>query len=113
MEHEIFKLLNDSTVSKFVTRKWIEVNDLSGSQYSVDKNIRLKTYMLRSDLCDYSVVCIVVKGRIIVKGNGLNNRANKKFTLKNNAPFKSYMSKRISLKPPTDHPPPTNQPLTK
>ena len=52
--------------------------------------------MLRSDLCDYSIACIVVKGRIIVKGNGLNIRANKKFTLKNNAPFKSYMSKRIS-----------------
>ena len=31
MEHpKISKLLNDSTVSKFVTRKWIEVNDLSG-----------------------------------------------------------------------------------
>ena len=25
--HKISKLLNDSTVSKFVTRKWIEVND--------------------------------------------------------------------------------------
>ena len=29
MEHyKICKLLNDSTVSKFVTRKWVEVNDL-------------------------------------------------------------------------------------
>ena len=41
--HKISKLLNDSTVSKFVTRKWIEVNDLSSSQYSVDKNVRFKT----------------------------------------------------------------------
>ena len=31
-QHEISKLLNDSTVSKFVTRKWIEVNDLLGGQ---------------------------------------------------------------------------------
>ena len=54
MEHyKISKLLNNSTVSKFVTRKWIEVNDLSGSQYSVNKNLRLKTPMLSSDLCDY------------------------------------------------------------
>ena len=28
--HQISKLLNDSTASKFQTRKWIEVNDLSG-----------------------------------------------------------------------------------
>ena len=28
--HKTSKLLNDSIVSKFVTRKWIEVNDLSG-----------------------------------------------------------------------------------
>ena len=41
MEHyKTSKLLNYSTVSKFVTRKWIEVNDLSTSQYSVKKNIR-------------------------------------------------------------------------
>ena len=30
--HKISKLLNDSTLSKFVTRKWIEVNDLPGGQ---------------------------------------------------------------------------------
>ena len=32
-------LQNDSTVSKFVTRKFIEVNDLSNGQYSVNKNV--------------------------------------------------------------------------
>ena len=53
-QHKISKLLNNSTVSKFVTRKWIEVNDLSGGQYSVNKNIRFKAPMLRSDCCDYS-----------------------------------------------------------
>ena len=53
MEHyKISKLLNNSTVSKFVTREWIEVNDLSSDQYSVNKIIRFKTSMLRSDLCD-------------------------------------------------------------
>ena len=48
--YKIHKSVNNSTVSKFVTRKWIEVNDLSGSQYSVNKNIRFKTPMLISDL---------------------------------------------------------------
>ena len=52
MEHyKICKLLNDSNVSKFVTKQWINVNDSSRSQYSVNKNIRFKTSMLRSDLC--------------------------------------------------------------
>ena len=47
MEHsKISKLLNDSTVSKFLTRKWIEVNDLLSDQYSVDKNTRFNTPML-------------------------------------------------------------------
>ena len=41
MEHQkIPKLLNNSTVLTFVTRKWAKVNDLSGSQYSLHKNIR-------------------------------------------------------------------------
>ena len=67
MEHyKIPEVLNDYTVSKFVTRKWIEVNDLSSGQYSVNENIRFKTSMLRSDLCDYSDAYIVVKGRISV-----------------------------------------------
>ena len=55
---KISKLLNDSTVSKFVIKNQIEVNDLSSGQY---KNIRLKTPMLRSDLCDYSDAYIIVK----------------------------------------------------
>ena len=48
MEHyKIYKLLNDSTVLKFMTKKWIEVNDLSRGQYSLNKSIRFKTSILR------------------------------------------------------------------
>ena len=68
MQHyKISKLLNDSTISKFVTNKWIEVNGLSSRQYSCNKNITFKTSMLRSDLCDYSDAYIVVKGTITVQ----------------------------------------------
>ena len=57
MKHyEISKLLKISTVPKFVTKKWIEVNDLSCGKYSVKKNIRFRNSMLRSDFCDYSDV---------------------------------------------------------
>ena len=66
--HKTSKLLNDSTVSNFVTRKRIKVNDLRGGQYSADKNIRFKISMLRSDLCDYCDTYIVVKSTITVEG---------------------------------------------
>ena len=39
--YKISKLLNDSTVLKFVTRKWIEVNDLSNGPYFVNKNYKV------------------------------------------------------------------------
>ena len=49
--------------------------------------------MLRSDLCDYSHAYIVVKGRIIVRGTNAAKRINKKLTFKNDAPFRSCISK--------------------
>ena len=68
MEHsKISKLLNNSTASKFVTKKWVEVNDLSSGQYSINKNIRFKNSILRSDLFDYSDSYIAVKGTITVE----------------------------------------------
>ena len=65
--------------------------------YNVGKQIRFKTPMLRSDLCDYSDAYILVKGTIAVT-KGANNAANnnacdKKLALKNNAPFISCISK--------------------
>ena len=76
MEHyKISTLLNDSTVSKFVTKKWIEVHDLSSGQYSINKNIRFKTLMLRSDFCDYSDAYVFVKETITVEED---NNAKKK-----------------------------------
>ena len=52
-------MLNNSTLSKFCNKKWVEVNDLSSAPYSVDKNTRFKTSMLRSNLCDYNDAYIV------------------------------------------------------
>ena len=65
--HKISKLINNLTLSKFVVRKWIQVNDLSGSKYSVNKNIKFKTLTLTSDLCDYSDAYIAVKRIIDIK----------------------------------------------
>ena len=86
-------LLYNSTVSKFVTKIWIEVNNLSSAQYSVNKNIRLKTSMLRSNLCDYSDAYIVLKGTTTVEGDDNDKSRNKTINVKNNAPFPWYASK--------------------
>ena len=71
------KYPNYSTISKFVTRKWIEVNDLSGGQYSINKNIRFKPSIRRSDLCDCSDAYIVVKGTITDEGTNDGNKKTK------------------------------------
>ena len=47
--------------SKFRTRNWVEVNDDIRGAYSPNKQIRFKTVMLRSSLCDYSDVYIMLK----------------------------------------------------
>ena len=49
--------------------------------------------MLRSDLCDYSDAYIVAKGRIRARCTCNTGRIKKKLTFKNNAPFRSCISK--------------------
>ena len=57
---------DDKDLPRFITKKWIEVHDQSEKNYNVNKEIKIKTSMLRSDLCDYSDAYIVVKGNITV-----------------------------------------------
>ena len=91
MEHyKISKLLNDSTVSKFATKKRIEINDLSNDKHSVNKNLRLKTSVLSSDICEYSDAYIVVKVSINLLAAAA---AEKNVAFKNNATFRSCISK--------------------
>ena len=44
----------------------MEFYDQSRGNYNVNKEIRIKTSMLRSDLCDFNDEHIVVKGSITV-----------------------------------------------
>ena len=69
MEYQSIKKLLDTTsdsVSRFITKKLIEVHDQSGGSYYINKQIRFKTPTLQSDLCDYSDAYIVAKGTITV-----------------------------------------------
>ena len=90
----------------FVTKKWIEVYDESEGYYNVNKEIRIKTSMLRSDLCDFSDAYIVVidapnnTAANVNTTNTANNNAfgNKKLVFKNNAPFINCISKINGVK---------------
>ena len=57
---------DDKDLPRFVIKKRIEVYDQSEGNYNVNKEIRIKTSMLRSDLCDFNDAYIVVKGDMTV-----------------------------------------------
>ena len=69
------------------------MNDLSSGQYSVSKNVKFQSPMLKSDLCDYSDVYIAVKGRMTVEDTNNAKKRNIKLIFKDNAPFRSCITK--------------------
>ena len=73
------------------------MNDEARGTYSHNKQIKFKTSMLRSSLCDYSDGYILVKGNMTVNntaGDGdATNSTNKKVIFKNCAPFTNCISK--------------------
>ena len=112
---------DDKDLPKFVTKKWIEVYDQSQGNYDINKEIRIKTLMLRSDLCDFSDAYIVVKGNITVTKKTFtandfeapnntaanasatntandNALAERKLVFKNNASFINCVSKTNGVK---------------
>ena len=72
----IANLLNDksSKPSKFRTRNWVEINDKLRETYT-DSDIKFKTTMLRSNLCDYADTYILVKRTIKITGAGDDDAA--------------------------------------
>ena len=66
MEYQKIANLLDSASSqpsKFRTRNWVETNDEQRRTYT-SSDIKLKTTMLRSNLCDYADAYILVRGTI-------------------------------------------------
>ena len=67
--------------STFRTKRWVEVNDESHGTYNVNSQIKFRTSMLRSNLCDYSDVYTLVSATIKVPNTGTaaadpNNKKN-------------------------------------
>ena len=83
--------------TKFRTKNWVEIDDESRGTYDINSQIRFKTSMLRSSLCDYSDAYILVKGGITaantVADEAAANNTNKKAIFKNCAPFSSCISR--------------------
>ena len=99
MEYQkIANLIDDTSnqPSKFRTRNWVEINDEPRGAYNVNSQIKFKTTILKSSLCDYIDAYILIKGTISVNntaaaGAAVNN-TNKKVIFKNCAPFTNCIS---------------------
>ena len=101
MEYQKIVNLFESTsndLSKFKTTNWVEMNDESRGNYA-NNDIRFKTAILRSNLCDYADSYILVKGTITITGEGDNaaeiqsDERDKGVTFKNCAPFTKCISR--------------------
>ena len=99
MEYQkIANLIDDTSnqPSKFRTRNWVEINDESRGAYNVNSQIKFKTTILQSSLCDYSDAYILVKGTISANNTAADgavaNNTNKKVIFKNCAPFTNCIS---------------------
>ena len=99
MEYQkIANLIDDTSnqPSKFRTKNWVEINDESRGTYNVNSQIKFKTTMSKSSLCDYSDAYIIVKGTISVNNTAAEgaaaNNTNKKVIFKNCAPFINCIS---------------------
>ena len=97
---EIENLLDDASnqPSKFKIKNWVEINDESRGTYNVNSQIKFKTRMLKSSLCDYSDAYILVKGTITVNNTAVvaaaasANNTDKKVIFKNCAPLHNGIS---------------------
>ena len=72
--------------SKVRTKNWVEINDESRQTYDVNSQIKFKTTMLKSSLCDYNDAYILVEGNITVNNiaaaDANANNTNKKVIFK-------------------------------
>ena len=95
MEYQkIINLLGSMSdkVPRFITKKLIEVHDQFGGTCDTNKQIRFKTAMLRSDLCDYNDAYVIAAGKITVTDPN-NDAYDKILAFKNNAPLTNCISK--------------------
>ena len=96
MENQKIINLMDNTPNqpiKFRTKNCVETNGEERGTYNTNRQIKFKTSILRSSLCDYSDVCILLSGTITVAalaaGTGNNDI---QIVFKNRAAFTNCIS---------------------
>ena len=97
MEYQkIINLLGNTTnqPTKFETKNWVEINDESRATYNTKSQIKFKTSILRSRLCDFGDGYILVSGTTTVAAQaGYNpNNAFKEVVFGNYGPFPDCIS---------------------
>ena len=73
MEYQKIANLTDDASNqptKLKAKNWVEVNGKSRGTYNANSQIKFKTTMLKSGLCDYSDAYVLVKGKITITGAG-------------------------------------------
>ena len=92
MEYQkIANLIYDASnqPSKFRTKNWVQINDESSGTYNVNSQIKFRTTMLKSSLCDYSDAYIFVKGKTTITEAGDNAAARRADERDKGVTFKS------------------------
>ena len=90
-QNNLFLFPNQPT--KFWTKNWVEINDDVHGMYKENSQIKFKTSMVKSILCDYSDAYILVSGTITIDEEGADDNAkildkrNKEPICKGFAPF--------------------------
>ena len=83
---------------KFKLENFVEINDESRGTYNVNSQVKFKTAMIKSILCDYSDAYILVKEKITITGAGDGAAARQAderdsvVAFKNCAPFTDFIS---------------------
>ena len=71
MEYQkIINLLDNAPnqPTKFRTKNWVEINDDSRGTYNTNSQIKFKTLIFRSSLCDYSDAYIFASETLTITG---------------------------------------------
>ena len=95
-QNNLFLFPNQPT--KFWTKNWVEINDDVHGMYKENSQIKFKTSMVKSILCDYSDAYILVSGTITIDEEGADDNAkildkrNKEPICKSFAPFTDWKS---------------------
>ena len=82
MEYRKIITLLDNTPnwpSKYKTKNWVGINHDAQGTYNKNSQIKCKTSMMKSSLCDYSDVYILVSGTIAIDWAGADDVAKRLF----------------------------------